>query len=133
MELETDLGTYHIKSEYELRKHLTALDLQTNTRAILSTGEQSYMQCAVVANGYIIERRDGSAATHERATYAEDRKPLPMPDGAKQSWWQKLLGLNLAPAEHDDTFTQEEMIATFESHLGGKPNPSYIRWVSAEF
>lgn len=128
MRLETDLGTWDNVSPNELVRHLNDLNLDNNTRAILSRANEVYMQTAVFENGYVLEKRDGSKATHQHAIHLLRTSPLEGPPERQPSWWQKLLGLPPMRLTHQHAFTQDEMRTVFMSYLTGEDQPQFLRW-----
>ena len=129
MQLETDEGIFNIMTVAELRDQLTRLD-KGNSRAILSTGDQQYIQTGVYDNGFVIEKREGNEESHFHARYRGGREML-SPSSApaeKPRWWERLLGLSRQPLVAHHAFTRAEMTDVLEAYLVGASDPEFLEW-----
>ena len=127
MELETDLIVVEIHAIEGISEALTSLDNRSNSRAILSTSEQNYIQAGGCANGFIIEKRSGSEDTHMHAR-PRGRPPLQDPPAPASQWWRRLLGMEFGLGPHDFAFDREEVIAAFEAYFEGAEDPTFLTW-----
>jgi hypothetical protein len=122
MELETEAdGRMQITTVEELRRRLSALDTETNTFAILSKDQQTYVQAAAAEDGFIVEKRDGDSTRHfyaARPGLHQRLRPEPwlIPKGDRGQ----------------DRFTRDEMTAVLSSYFSGDPMPVGATWVRME-
>ena len=109
MELETDAdGRSPITDVNELKSRLARLDAAENSFAILFRDEETYLQTAANADGFIVERRDGDFARHYYATRPDSHQTL-----RSQAW--------IVPKADrgQDRFSQDEMISMFCAYFSG--------------
>jgi hypothetical protein len=106
MKLETEQGgTREIVSVAELQAQLAALAPEGNSFAILSVEDEVYLQAAADIEGFLVERRDGSAASHLKAVRTM-----------------------LDPTWELDRFALPEVTAMFTAYLADQPMPATVRW-----
>lgn len=126
MRLETDRCTIDNVTAEQLRQELEQLDGTGNTRAILSKGDEIYMQTAWFDNGFVVEKREGSEARHFHAV--PQRAPLPSNvTPPKRNWFQRLsLPSNFQTSEC--AFSKEDMIAFFLAYREGNEAKLSFEW-----
>jgi len=110
----------------QLRTHLALLGAD-NTRAILSSDANTYIQTAAFDNGFVIERRNGGGEeTHFHAVPHHAELP-PLRPKPEQKWWQRLL----APAKFltsECAFTLEDVQQVFLAYLEGRESDIPKQW-----
>ena len=126
MRLETDRVTIDDVTIEELREELGLLDGADNTRAILSRGEEFYLQTAWFDNGFVIEKREGSEAEHFHAV--PRHAPLPATRiPPKRSWLQRLFGSSDFLTS-ECAFSKADMIGAFEAYHQGTEAQLPLEW-----
>jgi hypothetical protein len=106
MRLETERdGSHEISTPQELEAALTTIEPQRNSFAILTAQTEVYLQTAADKEGFVVERRDGSAQSHAKA-----------------------MRTALHPTWPQDRFDRAEMIAIFTTYLTGQQSPAGVRW-----
>ena len=129
MQLQTAHCEWPVDTEDQLRANLEALD-DRDEFAILSTAPEHYMQTAMQADGFIIEKREGSEATHFHARRTSERsdKPIAAEEDEKRSWFSRLFGTQSNTAVAERIFTREEMIEVFLAYYLQRPSPAFVKW-----
>ena len=127
MQLETDLVSIDNVTADQLRAELARLDRDSNTRAILSSDERTYIQTAVFGNGYVIEKRCGGGdETHFHAVPRHAELP-PLEPKPELSWWQRLLWQSTFPTS-ECAFTLDQLQQVFRAYLEGRESDVPKQW-----
>ena len=126
MRLETDLEVIDDVDHASLSRALSALDVDTNTRAILSSGDEIYIQAAYFSNGFVIEKREGNEESHFHAI--PSHPPLPnLRQRTKLSWWKRIFyPTHFLTSEY--AFKKDEMIHIFATYLDGRESELNLKW-----
>lgn len=126
MRLETDLAEIDDVTPEQLSKELALLG-DDNTRAILSRNEATYIQTAVFANGFVIERRDGGGEeTHCHAVPRHAELP-PLKPKAKRGWLAKLFFAD-QELTSECAFTLDQVQTIFADYLAGRESDLPKQW-----
>jgi len=127
MRFETDLFATDIESRGDIAEAFANIDNQNNSRVILSTDAETYIQAGAYANGYVVEKRSGSEKTHMHAR-PRGRPPLSGPLEPERKWWQKLFRADIDLGSHAFAFTQEEVVAIFTTYFERARDPEFADW-----
>ena len=129
MQLQTAHCEWPVDTEAQLRANLEALD-DRDEFAILSTAPEHYMQTAQQSDGFIIEKREGSEATHFHARRTSERadKPIAAGKDKKHSWLSRLFGTQSNTTVAERIFTREEMIEVLVAYYLQQPSPVFVKW-----
>ena len=129
MRLQTAHCEWPIDSESQLRENLEALD-ERDEFAILSTGPECYIQTAVLSEGFIIEKREGSEAKHFHARRI-NRHPAhsdTITNDENSGWFARLFGKKSKSTVEHRVFGREEMVEVLVAYYLQHPSPDYVRW-----
>lgn len=110
-----------VASVAALKSALQSLDTSSNTFAILSDGDDRFIQTAREKDGFIVERRDGSFRAHFCAARPGSGRRL-----EKQSFLMPRADLG------QDRFTLEEVSDLFGSYWRGKSSRVEVDWTPME-
>ncbi|MBX7458509.1 hypothetical protein K3152_09645 [Qipengyuania sp. 1NDH17] len=129
MQLQTAHCEWPVDTEDQLRACLEALD-ENDEFAILSTGPQRYMQTAVQAEGFVIEKREGSEDTHFHARLAGEGSdgPRAVDCDEKRGWLARLFPIRSRPPAAHHVFAREEMVEVLVAYYLQQPSPAFVRW-----
>ena len=104
-----------------LEAALRSLNTSSNTFAILSNGDERFLQTAREEDGFIVEKRDGSFRTHFCAARPGSVRKL-----EKQSFLLPRADLG------QDRFTLDEVTDLFVSYWRGTPAKVEVDWSPME-
>ena len=127
MRLETDRHSIEDVDRARLCAVLEGLAPGHDDRAILSQEDEFYLQTAVVDNGFVIEKREGSEDRHFHAV--PRHAPLPGSPQPKRGFFQRLLKVD-ASSTSECAFSRADMIDIFESYLRGESPRIAFEWDS---
>ena len=129
MQLQTAHCEWPVDTEAQLRDNLEELD-DRDEFAILSTAPEHYMQTAMQSDGFIIEKREGSEATHFHARRTSERsdRPISAAKDKKRSWFSGLFGSQSNTAGANRVFTREEMIEVLVAYYLQQRSPPFVEW-----
>ena len=119
MKLELERGfTGETNDPDAVRTALQTLSATDNTFAILSSGDETYIQTGVQDDGFIVEKRDGSSTDHFYAARPGLHQPL------------KDESLLLPTADRgQDRFTLAEVQDIFVAYMSGNAPSTSVQWV----
>ncbi|WP_067734302.1 hypothetical protein [Novosphingobium naphthalenivorans] len=126
MKLETDRVTIDEVTIAQLREELGSLDGVDNTRAILSRGDEFYLQTACFDNGFVIEKREGSEADHFHAV--PRHAPLPATRTPPKRGWLRRLFASSDFLTSECAFSKADMIRAFAAYYEGTEAQLPLEW-----
>ncbi|MEP3422338.1 MAG: hypothetical protein ABJN35_11430 [Erythrobacter sp.] len=97
----------------------TILGLKEADYAILGPADEVFIQTMLTEHGYLLEKRDGDAASHYEAIPLDGRSRLE----SKSPWWAFW-----AKPSKIHYFSSDEIIEAFCCYLEGNANPAFSRW-----
>ncbi|MFC3174452.1 hypothetical protein ACFOD9_09320 [Novosphingobium bradum] len=96
---------------------------RTEAYVIIERGDQHYLQTLRTIRGFVVEKREGSAARHLRAI---NRNLLP-DEAGRSDLWAKLLEVG---EKRGSMFLAEEVIPVFLAYFAGANDPPAVGWES---
>ncbi|HZG08351.1 MAG TPA: hypothetical protein VEZ70_05155 [Allosphingosinicella sp.] len=116
LSMEND-SRQEITEQLQLRGLLATLNGDDNNFAILEKGEDEFLQAAVTADGFIIEKRDLGA---DRLSCGVRPGPAPAAAGASSP--------PKTGEQGQHVFSRDEMMEVFTAYWSGGGEPGFLAW-----